>query len=398
MGTLSIVNDTIFCPSWQIDFWLFLVYCFNMSNGSVSEVYQPPSPQLIQDAPVSEHYHAWGYRIGYVVDGTGQSVPESGNTAVFRIFPHGMTEPVFVTKPEEGATFTVNVLSGTGKLIKVSTSDEVEEVSLSKGSEVVIRPGEAYVYQNTSDDTDLMLHDVALPTFRSGDDVELTSSSLVPPKPQPRAGYSSCVAVTPEGGTKIIELPTRFYELVGGAATEHIINQGRITLRHIRPDDVEQLRPILEQWVRDSNTGALLPQEVEDILSFVSSSIEGSNDRTYVVAENEENKLVGVMGMTLPETDLLQYATTQKPVELVNAFVDQASRRNKIGDRLANRLEDIALQTGFTEVIVTSGPRYQKSGWPFWTKLYGEPVAIQEDYFGPGNDAPVWRKSLVIHN
>lgn len=185
----------------------------------VSEVYQPAAPNELRDAALNRHYETWGYSIGYEVDAAGQSVPEGGNTAVFRVLPMGMTEPVFVTKPEPDATFTINVLAGQGKLIRAKTTGEVEEVDLREGTAVVIRPGEAYVYKNTDEVSDLVLHDVALPAFSYGDDVELTSSRLYYCNiPDDREGYNACMIVTPEHKLAAIYVPERFFDLVGAAA------------------------------------------------------------------------------------------------------------------------------------------------------------------------------------
>jgi GNAT superfamily N-acetyltransferase len=92
--------------------------------------------------------------------------------------------------------------------------------------------------------------------------------------------------------------------------------------------------------------------------------------------------------------DMLLHTSTDRPVEFLNAYVDPERRNKGIGRALAGRLEEIALQAGHTEIIVNSGPRYKDSGWIFWTRLYGEPITTQKDYYGPGADAKIWRKLL----
>lgn len=137
-----------------------------MSLGSVSEVYSPVAPNVLHDEPITEHYKKWGYSIGYETLPEGQNLPEGGNTAVFRIAPDGLTEPVYVTKPENDATFTVKVVSGNGELIRARANGDTEKVALCAGTQVVIEPGEAYAYNNTDPLEDLILHDVALPALR----------------------------------------------------------------------------------------------------------------------------------------------------------------------------------------------------------------------------------------
>lgn len=179
--------------------------------GIVSDVYRPGNlSHHIEDEPATGHYKTWGYTIGYNFDEANQPVPEGGNTAIFRIAPRGLTEPVYVTKPEEEATFTVDVLDGNGVFIRANANGTVDRTTLSKGSTVVVHPGDAYSYANTGE-TDLILHDVALPAFKAGDDAEITSSLIPEGRPTPKDSYVACVVTTTDGN-RVIELPTAFFD------------------------------------------------------------------------------------------------------------------------------------------------------------------------------------------
>jgi RimJ/RimL family protein N-acetyltransferase len=167
-----------------------------------------------------------------------------------------------------------------------------------------------------------------------------------------------------------------------------------VKIRNARMSDLEPLRPILEHWIRDRNTGSLLQEEVKGVTAAIEASIQGKNGRTYVIAEDSNDKVVGVMGMANPDEDMQPYITTAKPVELMNAYVDPVVRGSGVGKKLAAELEVKARLAGYKELIINSGPRYRDTGWFFWSSLYGEPVAVQEDLYGLGGDAPVWRKSL----
>jgi len=182
-----------------------------------SELYQPTAPNQIVDEPVTPHYEQWGYSIGYELGQDGLGVPENGNTAIFRIAPLGLTEPVFVTKPEDEATFTVKVLAGNGMFIRANKAGEVDQIPLEKGVEVVVHPGEAYSYKNTSENTDLVLYDVALPAFNAGDDVEITSSRLDKESPTLKDGYAACVVETSDGSLRTIQLPHAFFDAMAEA-------------------------------------------------------------------------------------------------------------------------------------------------------------------------------------
>ena len=196
-----------------------------------------------------------------------------------------------------------------------------------------------------------------------------------------RAGYKSTAK---EAGRLIFEL---------SKTPETIIKP---TIRDTKVGDSEALRPILENWIRDRNTGEVLSDEVASVMKAIDESIQGQNDKEYVIAEDGDGNIVGVMGMTKPGDDMRQYTKTSDPVEFINAYVDPAQRGTGTGKLLAKELEEKAIAAGYTGIIVNSGPRYEDTGWAFWNRLYGKPIAIQKDLYGPGGNAPVWNKSLEI--
>lgn len=187
-----------------------------------SAAYTPGEPMedegtSIQDEPVLPKYQAWGYTIGYLLNGDGDAYPVGCNTAIFRISPGGMTEPVYVTKPDEEAVFEVDSVSGAGKAIVARANGVVEEVDFDT-DRVEIKPGDAYSYVNTGDE-DLVLYDLAIPAFQEGDDVEITSS--VYPFPdgvdKPKSGFKTSVVELKDGSFKSIELPNEFWDALFGA-------------------------------------------------------------------------------------------------------------------------------------------------------------------------------------
>lgn len=193
-----------------------------MTTPVVSEAYKPREPNVVVDEPYEGHYQEQGYAIGYETTPDGQNVPEGGNTAIFNIVPRGITEPVFVTKPEEGSTFTVKVLEGVGRFIRARADGQVDDEYIMAGSEVVVHPGESYAYVNISDHEDMLLHDVALPAFNVGDDIDLRSSLIPEEAPNVRDGYSAVVARTEDGENRVVEVPDEFTNLLAEAMAEMV--------------------------------------------------------------------------------------------------------------------------------------------------------------------------------
>ena len=153
-----------------------------------------------------------------------------------------------------------------------------------------------------------------------------------------------------------------------------------------RAADRGALRPIVECWVRGRVSGRPLRNEVEAILDSIGSPA------TWHAVAVDGTTVLGVMGLTTPRPDVLPYALSERPGEIVHAFVDPACGRRGVGSSLARRIEDRAMTNGLTELLVRSGPRYEASGWPFWSARYGEPVATERADRG---STAVWRKLLV---
>lgn len=168
------------------------------------------------------------------------------------------------------------------------------------------------------------------------------------------------------------------------------------TVRFLRESDLPLLRPILETWVIDMDTREPIQEEIEDDLDIMRKSILHQNERKYFVAEAKDGKVVGVIGMALPGEQMRRFATTQNPVELVNAFVDANERRSGVGTALVAKLEEEARKNGYTEIILNSGPRYKFSGWGFYQKLKDFiRLGAAKNYYGQGYDAQVWHNVLI---
>ena len=166
-------------------------------------------------------------------------------------------------------------------------------------------------------------------------------------------------------------------------------------VRPLRNEDLDAIRPILETWVRDSETRQILPEEVEEDLEFMRKSVRNENPRSYLVAGDIGGTVIGVVGFMPPSDRMRSFTITANPTELVNAYVAKESRAGKgVGTALVKAIEETAKAKGHTEIVLNSGPRYQQTAWGFYDQLPGfKRVGVAEKLYGDRN-APVWRKIL----
>jgi len=167
-----------------------------------------------------------------------------------------------------------------------------------------------------------------------------------------------------------------------------------IEVRLVQEEDLPQIDMILEAWVRDPGTGVIIQREVDEVLERIRQGIDNPENGTNVVAEDLQGRVIGVMGIYPVDPEMQQYVTTDNPREINNAYVADDVRGSGAGKSLVKKLESIGLQRGYKELVLNSGPRYKETGWEFWKRVYGEPVDVAKDYYGPGYDAMVWRKLL----
>jgi len=169
--------------------------------------------------------------------------------------------------------------------------------------------------------------------------------------------------------------------------------QGNV--RELRIEDLPQLKPILETWIKHRETKEPLPEEVTKTLQNMEESIGGKNERHYLVAETEEGQTVGVVGIKKPDKIMTSFTSTPNPTELVNFFIVSSERGKGLGKILAANLENYARSLGHTEIVLNSGPRYKETAWDFYDRLPGfKRIGIAKEYYGKEGDAPVWKKIL----
>lgn len=166
------------------------------------------------------------------------------------------------------------------------------------------------------------------------------------------------------------------------------------SVRKLEVRDIRKIQAILEAWIKDE--GEVQQHEVESIMLNMASSKLGYNSRRYLVAETSKGEVIGTVGYKDPDSRMQHYASTPKPLEIINAFVHPDYVGKGAGSALFNEVETIAQRKRYTEVFMNSGSRYSDSAWPFYVHRYGEPSAYIPDMYGPEEGAPVWSRTFDL--
>ena len=162
-------------------------------------------------------------------------------------------------------------------------------------------------------------------------------------------------------------------------------------------DSTLELQAVLNSAYRDPYTNEIpadAVDEINEILSLVPKTEAELAERYCAIARISGGATVlGMMSLKNPDDVIRSFAKSDNPIELTDAYT--LTRRAGIGAALVGHVEQVARERGHTEIVLVSGPRFQPTGWPFWTKLYGEPVGTAYQYFENTYDGRVWRKSLT---
>lgn len=168
-------------------------------------------------------------------------------------------------------------------------------------------------------------------------------------------------------------------------------------VRSVTSQDLGAVQRILEEGLRDE-AGRLLVDDVRQVMAAVADCANGVTAARYevfCVAQATAGEVVGVAGLQSTDIHSSLYDATDNPVELVRVYIAATRRRGGVGTALVDRLEAVARDLGYTKLVIESGARNRKTGYPFWRDRYGEPVMWLDDFYGPGAERVAWTASLL---
>jgi hypothetical protein len=129
----------------------------------------------------------------------------------------------------------------------------------------------------------------------------------------------------------------------------------------------------------------------------VRESISEANHSTkFIICRETNDQVLWIVWMQWISRNnqwMLDYVTGENPIELVHLFAKQNSWISGVGTWLVETLLKTVSWRWHDEILLNSGPRYEKA-WPFYDKVFGPSVWKIENMYWAWRHAPVWRKIL----
>lgn len=136
----------------------------------------------------------------------------------------------------------------------------------------------------------------------------------------------------------------------------------KIRIRKAYQTDLPQIKSILSEWTE--------PDEVSKYIGRIDKEIKGKtefNQQFWVILI--DGTVVGIGGLADPLPKVIPMARTPKPAEIKILYVDKHFHKQGIGKKLTSFLEKEAIKQGYSELLVRSAKKYQRTGWGFYEHL-----------------------------
>ncbi len=177
-----------------------------------------------------------------------------------------------------------------------------------------------------------------------------------------------------------------------------LVSELQLDISPLQESDIDQFDLILNAHVRDSSTGEVIAAEIASIKSYMrGGEDEYGRTRTYIVARDHTGKIWGCMAYSVPDPDMIIHfglETTDDSIELLNAFVSpEIFRGGGVGKKLLEGIVEAGRKEAKKQLLIHSGPRYEKS-WGFYDKLTDTSHGFIQNKYGEGRHAKTWRKVL----
>ncbi len=167
-----------------------------------------------------------------------------------------------------------------------------------------------------------------------------------------------------------------------------------------RPGDIEAINEFFEIVLKDnfgknniSDLTELLEEEIKCKKRYLMQDIDsGGHDRFFLVVRDGD-KVIGTIEYGKPN-ELIMNCTKggySDLVEIGTVFVHPEYQFKGIGSMMLGLMYDELRNKGHAEFCLDSG---YKTAQKVWTRKWGKPACIMEDYWGKGAHHMVWRVKL----
>jgi GNAT superfamily N-acetyltransferase len=161
-----------------------------------------------------------------------------------------------------------------------------------------------------------------------------------------------------------------------------------LTFRKHKPIDLDQIYTILSQWNKNpylDELFALVKLELQEKLKY--------NMQFFVLADDEQGKIVGFGGLVELMPQMRNYATTEKSCGIKSLYLNNSFRGQGIGKILLKELENEALKQGNLEIVLRSAEEFKDTAWDFYQHQGYEYIDTMKGE-GGNSDMAVFRKIL----
>lgn len=136
-----------------------------------------------------------------------------------------------------------------------------------------------------------------------------------------------------------------------------------------------------------------LAEEIEMKKSFIDAFVNGDEDARPFLMARLHGEIVGIIEHG-PVNDTIKSCEDEalnRIQEVGTVFVLPEYQGIGVGKKLMAAITQRLAALGETEFCIDSG---YKTAQPIWTHLYGEPLYLMKDYWGPGGDHMVWKATI----
>lgn len=165
-------------------------------------------------------------------------------------------------------------------------------------------------------------------------------------------------------------------------------------IRRLTEKDLKPLRVFFKRVIKDTYEKEGVGDLVDDILDEVNSKIEyvakdleTNGQSHYFLVYEQESKIIGTSAFVPSGHLIYDHVPELKTVmELGSVLIDPDYQNKGIGTKLVDKTI-LELKKRYTEFCLDSGYKIAKK---IWSKRFGEPIKILEDFWSPGADHYIW--------